>query len=126
MRASLASDLPEATIRGVEPDASIVDKPLGVRSHLFSVRGNVQVDTARELELQIRDVVLAGKSTVVVDLTEIAELSSGLIGALIRTQRSLNWRNGRMLVACESEAIRNQLADLDNIFELVDARPQRR
>jgi anti-anti-sigma regulatory factor len=126
MRASLASDPAEATIRRVKPDASIVDRPLGLRSHLFSVRGTVQVDTARELELQIRDVVLGGKSTVVVDLTEIDELSSGLIGALIRTQRSLNWRNGRLLLACESEAIRHQLADLDNIFEFVDPRPQRR
>ena len=110
----------------MEPDASIVDKPLGLRSHLFSVRGNVELETARELELQLRDVVLGGKRTVVVDLTEIAELSPGLIGALIRTQRSLNWRNGRLLLACESEAIRHQLADLDNIFEFVDRPPQRR
>jgi anti-sigma B factor antagonist len=126
MRASLAGDATVATIRCVEPDASIVDKPLGVRSHLFTVRGTVELDTARELELQLRDVVLGGKRTVVVDLTEIAELTSGLVGALIRTQRSLDWRNGRLLLACESEPIRHQLADLDNIFELVDPRPHRR
>jgi hypothetical protein len=45
---------------------------------------------------------------------------------LIRTQRSINWRNGRLLIACESAAIRHQLADLNELFEFVDERPQRR
>jgi anti-anti-sigma regulatory factor len=126
MRASLASDSGAATIRGVGPDPSIADKPLGRRSHRFSIRGTVEIDTARELEQRLRDVVLDGKSTVIVDLSDVAELGSSLIGALIRTQRSLNWRNGRLLIACESAAIRHQLADLGDIFEFVDARPQRR
>jgi anti-anti-sigma regulatory factor len=126
MRASLASDSGEATIRGVGPEASIVDKPLGDRAHRFTIRGTVEIDTARELERRLRDVVLDGKSTVIVDLSDVAELGSSLIGALIRTQRSLNWRNGRLLIACESAAIRHQLADLGDIFEFVDGRPQRR
>jgi anti-anti-sigma regulatory factor len=126
MRASLASDSGAATIRGVGPDPSIADKPLGRRSHRFTIRGTVEIDTARELEQRLRDVVLDGKSTVIVDLSDVAELGSSLIGALIRTQRSLNWRNGRLLIACESAAIRHQLADLGDIFEFVDARPQRR
>jgi anti-anti-sigma regulatory factor len=126
MRASLASDSRAATIRGVGPDPSITDKPLGRRSHRFTIRGTVEIDTARELEQRLRDVVLDGKSTVIVDLSDVAELGSSLIGALIRTQRSLNWRNGRLLIACESAAIRHQLADLGDIFDFVDARPQRR
>jgi anti-anti-sigma factor len=126
MRASLAGGPGEATIRGVEPDASIADRPLGLRSHRFTISGTVEIDTARELEQRLRDVVLAGKSTVIVDLSDVAELGSSLIGVLIRTQRSLNWRNGRLLIACESTAIRHQLADLSDIFEFVDARPQRR
>lgn len=126
MWASLASDPGEATIRGVGPAPSIADKPLGRRSHRFTIRGTLEIDTARELEQRLRDVVLDGKSTVIVDLSDVAELGSSLIGVLIRTQRSLNWRNGRLLIACESVAIRHQLADLGDIFEFVDARPQRR
>ena len=106
------------------PDASIADKPLGLRSHRFTIRGTVELDTARELEKKLRDLVLGGKSTIIVDLSEVAELGSSLIGVLIRTQRSLNWRNGRLLIACESAAIRHQLADLNDIFELVDAPQQ--
>ena len=126
MWASLASDPGGATIRGVAPDPSIADEPLGRRSHRFTIRGTVEIDTARVLEKRLRDVVLDGKSTVIVDLSDVAELGSSLIGVLIRTQRSLNWRNGRLLLACESAAIRHQLADLGDIFEFVDARPQRR
>src|SRR3954467_11357692 len=74
MRASLASDPGEATIRGVAPDPSIADKPLGRRSHRFTIRGTVEVDTARELEQRLRDVVLSGKSTVIVDLSDLTEL----------------------------------------------------
>ena len=126
MRASLASDPGEATIRDVAPDPSIADRPLGRRSHRFTIRGTVEIDSARELERRLRDLVLGGTSTVVVDLSDVDELGSSLIGVLIRTQRSLNWRNGRLLIACESAAIRHQLADLSDIFEFVDARPQRR
>jgi anti-anti-sigma factor len=114
------------TIPSVPPDASIADKPLGPRSHRVTVRGTVEIDTARQLEQRLRDMVLGGKTTIIVDLSDVVELSSSLIGALIRTQRSLNWRNGRLLIACESAAIRDQLADLNDIFEFVDTRPQRR
>ena len=126
MRTSLASRRGEATIRGVPPDPSIADKSLGRRSHRFTIRGTIDIDNARELEQRLRDVVLSGKSTVIVDLSDVAEAGSSLIGVLIRTQRSLNWRNGRLLIACESAAIRDQLADLSDIFEFVDARPRRR
>jgi anti-anti-sigma factor len=126
MRACLASDPGEATIRDVTHDPSIDDKPLGQRSHRFTIRGTVDIDTARELEQRLRDVVLGGKSTVIVDVSDVPDLGSSLVGVLIRTQRSLNWRNGRLLIACESAAIRDQLADLSDIFEFVDAPPQRR
>jgi anti-anti-sigma factor len=110
----------------VATDPTIVDESLGRRSHRFTIRGTVEIETARELEQRLRDVVLGGKSTVIVDLSGVAELGSSLVGVLIRTQRSLNWRNGRLLIACESAAIQHQLADLSDIFEFVDARPQRR
>lgn len=126
MRAGLAWAPGNGTIRAVCADASIVDEPLGPRSHRFTLSGTIDMEAARELERQLRDVVLGGTRTVIIDLSDLTALSSGLIGALIRTQRSLNWRNGRLLLACESAAIRHQLADLNDLFELVDARPRRR
>jgi len=127
MRASLARARASGTIGIVSSgDTSIVDEPLRRGSHRFTIRGHVEVDSARQLEQRLRDVVLGGKRTVVVDLTELTELTSSLVGALIRTQRSLDWRGGRLLVGCESAAIRRQLADLGDIFEFADARLHRR
>jgi anti-anti-sigma regulatory factor len=126
MRAGLARAPAIGTIQPVPPGATITDEPLGLRSHRFAIRGTVDVEDARELERRLRDVVLGGKRTVIVDLSRVDELISSLVGVLIRTQRSLSWRNGRLLIACESAAIRHQLADLNDIFEFVDERPQRR
>jgi anti-anti-sigma factor len=103
----------------------MVDESLGLRSHRFIIRGTVEVEAAREFEHRLREAVLKGKSTVVVDLSEVAGLSSSLIGVLIRIQRSISWRNGRLLIACESAAIRDQLADLNDIFDVVDTPPRR-
>ena len=126
MRAGLAWAPTIGTIQAVCPDDTIVDEPLDRRSHRFTIRGTVDIDDARELERRLRDVVLGGKRTVIVELSRVDELSSSLVGVLIRTQRSLNWRNGRLLIACESETMRHQLADLSDLFEFVDERPQRR
>ena len=40
------------------------------------------MEAARELERRLRDVVLGGTRTVIVDLTDLTELSSGLIRRL--------------------------------------------
>ena len=113
-------------MRPVRTDASIVDEPLGPRSHRFVLRGTIDVETAGQLERRLRDVVLGGKSTVIVDLSQLADLGPSLVGVLIRIQRSLNWRNGRLLIECDSASIRHQLADLNDIFEFGDTRRQRR
>jgi len=126
MRAGLARAPGIGTIQAVRPDATIVDEPLGLKSHRFTILGTVDIDDARELERRFRDVVLGGKRTVIVELSRIDDLSSCLVAVLIRTERSLNWRNGRLLIACESETIRHQLADLNDLFEFVDERRQRR
>jgi len=126
MRAGLARTPAIGTIQAVRPDATIVDEPLGLRSHRFTILGTVDIDHAQELERRLRDVVLGGKRTIIVELSRVDDLSSSLVGVLIRTQRSLNWRNGRLLIACESETIRHQLADLNDLFEFADERPQRR
>jgi anti-anti-sigma factor len=126
MPAGLARAPVIGTIQAVRPDARILDEPLGPRSHRFTICGAIDIDDARELEHRLRDVVLGGKRTIIVELSKVDDLGSSLVGVLIRIQRSLNWRNGRLLIACESQAIRHQLADLNDLFEFVDERPHRR
>ena len=100
----------------------IVDEPLGVRTHLITLRGMIDVDVARELERRVRDLAMAGKRTIVVDLTALEEFTPSLLGALIRAQRSLSWRNGRMPLVCDSSHVRQRLTfvGLPHLFDLVD------
>ena len=102
--------------------ASIIDEAAGSRSHVVSIRGEVDVAVARELERRVRDLALAGKSTIVADISEAEELTPSLLGALIRAQRSLSWRNGRLLLAGTTQSVREQLAlvGLPDLFELVE------
>ena len=102
--------------------SQIVEEPLGVRTHLVALRGTIDVDVARELERRVRDLAMSGKRTIVVDLTALDELSPSLLGALIRAQRSLSWRNGRMPLVCDSSHVRRRLTfvGLPHLFDLVD------
>ena len=103
---------------------TVLDEPLGSRSHIVTMRGAIDVDAAPELERRLRDLAMRGKRTVVVDLSDAEELTPSLLGTLIRAQRSLSWRSGRLLRVCESEMVRERLArvGLPDMFELVDVR----
>lgn len=59
----------------MSPLDTILDEPLGSRSHVVTLRGAIDVDAARELERRLRDLALEGKRTIVADLSG-AERSS--------------------------------------------------
>lgn len=117
--------------RNVEmtPRAPLADQPIDSRSHVISIGGSSDVTVAPELERCVRDLMLSGKSTIVADLTQAEELTPSLLGALIRAQRSLSWRNGRLLLVSEVPQVRQQLAavglrdllDLDELRRLAGA-----
>ena len=94
----------------------------GGRTHLVTLRGMIDVDIAREFELRVRDLAMTGKRTIVVDLTALDELTPSLLGALIRAQRSLSWRNGGTPLVCDSSVRAGNLAfvGLPHLFDLVD------
>lgn len=59
-------------------------------------------DELPELRWRLRDAVLGGARTVVVDVAGVPELSSGMISALLTTHRLCRLRGGRVeLVNCE-------------------------
>jgi hypothetical protein len=80
--------------------------------------------TARELERKLRDLILRGSSVVVVELPDDADLAAPLAGALLRAQRSLSWRNGRLVVVAPA-SVRDELAfmGLGEALDLIAADP---
>jgi anti-sigma B factor antagonist len=67
--------------------------------------------------------IAAGVDRVVVDLTGASFIDSSSLGALIGAHRRLKSRGGRLVVACDVEAIVKtfRITGLDGVFELVDS-----
>jgi anti-anti-sigma regulatory factor len=58
---------------------------------------------------------------VVVDISIVTDLTPGLLGVLIRAQRSVSWRNGRLVLVCEKVALLERLSStgLTDVFDLL-------
>ena len=65
--------------------------------------------------------IAAGIERVVVDLTETTFIDSSSLGVLIGAHRRLKARGGRLLVACDNEAIVKtfRITGLDGVFTVV-------
>ena len=68
--------------------------------------------------------IAAGVDRVVVDLTETTFIDSSSLGVLIGAHRRLKARGGRLMVACDDEAILKtfRITGLDSVFTLARLR----
>lgn len=86
------------------------------------VSGHVDGAAARTLERDLRALSFGGERLVIVDIAGVEELAPALVGALLRANRSLSWRNARLVVVA-TEPMREQLErmGLEETLEFVDA-----
>jgi hypothetical protein len=82
----------------------------------------------RRLESHLRELIFRGNRVIVVELPDGGRLDASVAGVLLRVQRSLSWRNGRLKVVASGEARRMlDFMGVAESFELVDpARPLQR
>jgi len=101
----------------------ITDRRVGADTHVVSVRGEVDLFTAPEFKQRVTAPIAAGVDRVIVDLTETAFIDSSSLGVLISAHRRLKSRGGRLIVACNGEAIVKtfRITGLDGVFRLVDS-----
>src|SRR5215211_9412255 len=101
---------------------SIEDQTVG-GAHVVAVRGEVDLFTAPEFKQRVMAPIGAGIDHVVVDLMETTFIDSSSLGVLIGAHRRLKQRGGRLVVACDSEAIVKtfRITGLDSVFTIVDS-----
>ena len=101
----------------------IEDRSIGGDTHVVAVRGEVDLYTAPEFKHRVTAPIAAGVEHVIVDLTDTAFIDSSSLGVLIGAHRRLKARGGRLLVACNREAILKtfRITGLDGVFTLVDS-----
>ncbi len=102
---------------------AIKDRAVGGDTHVVSVSGEVDLFTAPEFKQRVMAPIAAGVEHVIVDLTETTFIDSSSLGVLIGAHRRLKARGGRLIVACDAEAIVKtfRITGLDGVFRLTDS-----
>ena len=89
---------------------------------MVAVTGEVDLFTAPEFKQRVMAPIAAGVEHVIVDLTQTTFIDSSSLGVLIGAHRRLKARGGRLVVACDTDAIVKtfRITGLDGVFTLVE------
>jgi len=101
-------------------DFEITDRKVDNDTHVLAVTGEIDLFTAPEFKQRMSALIDAGRSRIVVDLTQTTFIDSSSLGVLIGAHRRLKLRGGALLVVCDSEAIAKtfKITGLDGVFTL--------
>jgi anti-sigma B factor antagonist len=101
----------------------ITDRKVDEDTHVIAVTGEIDLFTAPEFKQGMSALIDAGRSRIVVDLTETTFIDSSSLGVLIGAHRRLKLRGGALLVVCDSEAITKtfKITGLDGVFTLASS-----
>ena len=98
----------------------IEDRRVGDDAYIVAVRGEIDLFTAPEFKQRMSAPIDAGRSNLVVDLSETTFIDSSSLGVLIGAHRRLKLRGGSLVVVCANEAIAKtfKITGLDGVFTL--------
>jgi anti-sigma B factor antagonist len=101
----------------------ITDRKVDEETHVVSVTGEIDLFTAPEFKQRMSELIDAGRSRLVVDLSETTFIDSSSLGVLIGAHRRLKLRGGELLVVCSNEAIAKtfKITGLEGVFTLADS-----
>jgi anti-sigma B factor antagonist len=99
---------------------SIEDRVVDGETHVVAVTGEIDLFTAPEFKQRVSAPIDAGRTHVIVDLTETTFIDSSSLGVLIGAHRRLKLRGGALMVVCDGEAIAKtfKITGLDGVFTL--------
>ena len=102
-------------------DFAIKDRQVDGDTHVVAVTGEIDLFTAPEFKQRVSAPIDAGRSNVIVDLTDTTFIDSSSLGVLIGAHRRLKLRGGTLVVVCDNEAIVRtfRITGLDGVFMLV-------
>lgn len=103
---------------------ALSEEPLGEARHVVAVRGEIDLFTAPELKQALGEAIEAGRTKIVVDLSETTFLDSTALGVLIGTVKRLRSRDGRLTIVNTDPNIAKtfEITGLDQIFTIRSSR----
>ena len=99
----------------------IHDRPVDHETQVVAVTGEIDLFTAPEFKQRVSAPIDAGRSRIVVDLTQTTFIDSSSLGVLIGAHRRLKRRDGSLTVVCDNDAILKtfRITGLDGVFAIV-------
>jgi anti-sigma B factor antagonist len=106
------------------PEFALNEDALDDDRHVVAVRGEIDLFTAPELKQKLTDAIEAGKSRIVVDLSETTFLDSTALGVLIGAVKRLRSRDGALVIVNTDQNIAKtfEITGLDQIFTILGKR----
>jgi anti-sigma B factor antagonist len=106
------------------PEFSLTEDALDSDRHVVAVRGEIDLFTAPELKQKLTDAIEAGKSRIVVDLSDTSFLDSTALGVLIGAVKRLRSRDGALVIVNIDQNIAKtfEITGLDQIFTILSTR----
>jgi anti-sigma B factor antagonist len=101
----------------------ISDRKVDDETHVIAVTGEIDLFTAPEFKQRMAALIDAGRSRLVVDLSETTFIDSSSLGVLIGAHRRLKLRGGALMVVSDNEAITKtfKITGLDGVFTLASS-----
>jgi len=108
------------------PQFSLSQENLDDQRHVVAVAGEIDLFTAPELKAMLSEAVEAGRTRIVVDLTETSFLDSTALGVLIGAVKRLRSRDGVLTIVNTDPNIAKtfEITGLDQIFTIRPTRAE--
>jgi anti-sigma B factor antagonist len=107
-------------------DFGLVEEPVDERTHVVSLRGEIDALTAPKLGSRLFGLAEEGARGVVIDLSDVTFMDSTGIGVLMNSLRHMNLRRCAMVLVCPTERVLRpfQVTGLASHLTIFESREQ--
>ena len=105
---------------------ALTEESIDDERHVVAVRGEIDLFTAPDLKATLLGAIDAGKTRIVVDLTDTAFLDSTALGVLIGAVKRVRARDGALTIVNTDANIAKtfEITGLDQIFTITSSREE--
>jgi anti-sigma B factor antagonist len=103
-----------------DQDFTIIDRDVDETTSVVTVTGELDLTTAPRLKWMLHDLLAAGRSKQVVDLTDTTFMDSTALGVLVGVNKSLG-EGARLAIVCSRPNVLKifELSGMDGVFTIV-------
>ena len=108
------------------PQFDLTEEDLDERTHVIAVRGEIHVTTAPEFSRRLNEAIARGKTSVVLDLSQVEFIDSTGLSVLLNGLRRVTRAQGRLALVCANPTVLRlfEITKLDTTFDIRTSRDE--